>query len=330
VSQEYVLYESQMTGERVTVEHPLEERAGILEEIRSDLAIADWVDLEDPPMRKAAALLWAARRDRGVPAKVFGGSAFRLTCPSSNSGALRRDLNDIDYVLPPGGGVQFIEVASGLGDTFGSLHMHFLVHEDVRFNSLGGGKRYRMRMPVPHPNDQIAVKLVDVFAHSFNFCHRIDLDAVIANDALTLGLPLLILTKCQFIKALPADAVEPSNEYRRLTSIGDRRVAIGLEDKDLVDVASAFLDHELDSPELPVNAIIERTANDWGLAQTVMLNLRNNDGTRHVLAARGLPPESIDVVVGKMTAVADRIEDQIPRKPRLRFRSTWWEEVEDS
>jgi hypothetical protein len=107
-------------------------------------------------------------------------------------------------------------------------------------------------------------------------------------------------------------------------------VAIGLEDKDLVDVASAFLDHELDSPELPVNAIIERTANDWGLAQTVMLNLRNNDGTRHVLAARGLPPESIDVVVGKMTAVADRIEDQIPRKPRLRFRSTWWEEVEDS
>jgi len=49
-----------MTGERVTVDMPLSELEDI-EEIRADLRLAPWVDLEDLPMRKAAALLWASR-----------------------------------------------------------------------------------------------------------------------------------------------------------------------------------------------------------------------------------------------------------------------------
>jgi hypothetical protein len=337
------LYESRITGERITVDLPLEELTGI-DEIGADLGLESWVDLEDLPVRKAAGAMWGARRagaigarldapgeigDAPLFAKVFGGSAFRLTCPSSNHGPLRRDLNDVDYVMRAGDGPRFIALATRLHQALGSLHMHFAVLDDHRFNSLSAGKRYRLRMVTLSPEGEVCAGMVDVFTEELSFCHRVRLKEVIDSPELTPGLPLLVLTKCQFIKEVRDDLVGAEDRYRVLTDIKGGSVAIGMEDKDMVDVGAAFADHELDSDEFPVSALTEQTARDWGLARTVVLNLRNVAGARHVLAGRGVDPTVAESILRRMAELADRVESQMPRPPRLRVRRTWWEEVED-
>ena len=339
---ERVLYESPLTGEHIAIPLPLEESVDI-EHVRAELGLAAWVDLEDQPMRKAAVALWAARAAETAPlrerrqrfgaeplgVRVFGGAGFRINCPSSNSGPLRRELNDVDYVLSPGEGKGFVELAGELGGAFGSRHMHFVTGEDERFNNLSGGKRFRLQMVREGAGGEVAAADVDVFAQDFNFCHKIVLGAVMETDALTLPLSLLILTKCQFIKAVPADMIDDDRGVRVLTELKGKRVAIGMEDKDLVDVAAAFADHGLDSETMDAGEIVTRTSRDWGLAETVSLNLRNAAAVRRLLDLRGVAEDVQARVVGAMAALADRIEESKPKPPRFRLSSIWWEEVED-
>lgn len=340
-----VLFQSNVTGEKVLVDLPLDDDLD-QDRVCAELGLGPWVDIEDAHVRNAVAALWATRqkdarsqavgrgRRRGGGAlnvKVFGGVGFRLLCPSSNAGPLRRSLNDIDYVTERGAGPAFVEALSSLHARLGSRYLHYLTHDDTRFNAQQGGRRFRVQMVVSAAGGQDALAAdVDVFAHELSFCHRIPIEDAMRAPGPSLPLGLLVLTKCQFIRAVPDARMTGEHSSRVLSPLKGGRVAIGMEPKDLVDVAAAFADHDIGSETLDPTTILEGTSRDWGLATTLMLNLRNRDWTEHVLRARGVDPETTARVVSGMERLADMIEERMPRRPRLRLREEWWEEVEDS
>ena len=87
--------------EKVGLSLPLTFRRPVKEAAR-DLGVPPSVDLGDPIVAKAVALADAARRTT-PPARfaLFGGTAFRLTCPSSNHPTLglRHELHDMDIAI---------------------------------------------------------------------------------------------------------------------------------------------------------------------------------------------------------------------------------------
>jgi hypothetical protein len=332
-----------MTRERVTIDLPLSETVDI-ERVRGELGLAEWVDLGDAPVRRAVAVMWACRRapdlaqalglDRelrrgAIPAKTFGGSGFRLTCPSSNAtGPFRRTLNDTDYLVPRDDGKRFVALLKQVHRVLGSRYFHFTVADDDRFNALRGGKRFRVRAIGETADGEVHPQLTDIFTGELSFCHRIDVEDALRAPALTVPLALLILSKCQFVKRVSGDRITEAQSHRVIAEIGNE-VAIGMEDKDLVDVAAAFADHAVDAPDLAVEALLARTSRDWGLARTVRLNLRNERAVERVLAGRGATPATVQLVASRMVELADRVEDAAPRPPRFRVRRIWWEEVEE-
>jgi len=87
------------TREKISVPIPLDftpppERA------REELGLGAFVDLKDPWMARAAALLRLAHRgsDPPIPLALLGGAGYRLLSPTANDEAsgLRRPLHDLD------------------------------------------------------------------------------------------------------------------------------------------------------------------------------------------------------------------------------------------
>jgi hypothetical protein len=342
-SSKLVVYESAITRERIEIDFPLSDLID-REWLRRELHLGAWVDLDEPLVRQAAVGILAGLRlgkaesDRAgrrpsaqaASARVFGGVGFRFLCPSANQNpAFRRHPKDVDYVVPRKTGERFVEALTSVHEWAGTAYFHYLRREDRQFNDLRGGKRYRVRTPALRNDDRVDSQVADVFAGELSFCHRIPLDAEFEKPGVSLSLACLVITKAQFIKEMPRREVEGGYEHAVLAELGTSNVAVGMEEKDVIDVGAAFLDGDDGTLSSDIVALVNGTR-DWGLWRTVSLNLGNSAAAEKVLDDRGVEPATRRLISDRMARTVSALAAAEPPRPRLRFRKTWWEAVEES
>jgi hypothetical protein len=338
-----VVYESPITRERVEMTWPPTDLIES-EKLRSALEIPPWVDLSDTMVRQGVVGLWAERRrlealalsrakahgGRSASARLIGGVAFRILCPSANlDGGFRRPLKDVDYLVGRGDGQAFVDSLLELSAWAGSSYLHFLLAEDRQFNALRSGKRFRVRAVTPSAEGApVEIRITDIFVGGLQFCHRLPVGNL-GQPGLTVALPELLLTKLQFVKRVPHAAVGSAHAHRVMASLGRHDVAVGMEEKDILDVAAAFLDAEdVDGLSAALSGAVAAMA-DWGLWKTVCLNLSNTDAVHHVLESRGVAGRTGDAIVGRMAVASELMTHKEPRRHVWNRGSIWFDEVDD-
>ncbi|AGB18165.1 nucleotidyltransferase family protein [Thermoanaerobacterium thermosaccharolyticum] len=115
-----------------------------------------------------------------IKAKLLGGVAVYLTCPSTEYAPLSRDINDIDIVVS-NNDVKALKKAL---DEEGFI-------ADRRFNALHGETRMLFSK-----ND---IDL-DVFIGKFIQCHELNLEGDLSKNGYTISLANLLLTKLQIVQ----------------------------------------------------------------------------------------------------------------------------------
>jgi hypothetical protein len=319
--------------ETVTVSLPLRLRRPVEDSLRT-LGISPAVDLSDPIVAKAVALADAARaRDPAFRFAVFGGTAYRLTCPISNDprSGLRHELHDLDLAVRLKDIRELRRFLGSVAAEAGSALTFFETAGDRIFNSLSGGRRLRWHMTVAERESGVVLGTLDLVADSFEFCHRIDVREDVEHapeHAWTLGLAHLLLTKGQFIQRIPLDAASAVSD-RVLEPFGKRAVVIGPEPKDVRDILALLHDHGLGEghDEISLRELSGRLEEDWGLWKTFGLNLAMI-ARSPVLA--GLPSELRARILPRLTELQRVVASCSPRR-RLGFLGgPWWQEVDST
>jgi hypothetical protein len=125
-----------------------------------------------------------------VPARLIGGVAIWLRCPSAEHELLRREYMDLDFL--------------GLSSRTTEIK-HFLVglgyQADKYFNSLHGRSRLLF-----HDNEND--RQVDVLFDEMNMCHKLDFRSRINVNEHTLPIADLLLTKLQIVEVNPKDMTD--------------------------------------------------------------------------------------------------------------------------
>jgi len=124
------------------------------------------------------------------------------------------------------------------------------------------------------------------------------------------------------------------HKYRVLGEYDKKNVVIGMEDKDMRDLAGAVLDHELgESPQfLDLEKLGARARQDWGLWKTCTMSLQNMyRNLQAVMERYGVSECQIRTIAGRLEAVLDALSTRYAaRKPSLSFGNRqWWEDVEE-
>lgn len=116
----------------------------------------------------------------GVNARLLGGVAIYLTCPSAGYSPLAREINDIDIVLARNTVKEFKKVMAEHG-----------FEPDQQFNGIHGESRmlfYKTNLEI------------DVFIGKFIQCHELNLEEDLLQCKQTINLANLLLTKLQIIQ----------------------------------------------------------------------------------------------------------------------------------
>ena len=127
----------------------------------------------------------------GVTARLLGGVAVALSCPSATEPPLRRSYGDLDLVTDRRGARQLGELLERTGYT-----------PDREFNAAQG----RSRMLFHDPDGGH----VDVFVETFVMCHTLELKDRLQLGALTISSSDLLLTKLQIAAINHKDVVDLS------------------------------------------------------------------------------------------------------------------------
>jgi hypothetical protein len=349
----FVLYED-MDGKIYDVNLPLTSNVDPLQ-LRTELGIPDYVDLNYFPMKSAMATLWASMNapklheqypqafekkvsDKPIPALLFGGAAIKIQCRSSNGkGPLARGIKDTDFIVPKKQGINFYKILLGLGNAFGTMYTSFATANDRRFNTWRYGERYRLTTVNGITSEgEPTLTVLDLFCDRINLRHKVEIKDIglferYKENLYTVGIEGLLLSKGQFIFDMPAetreDLKQKNQEYRILQYpyFAKDRVIIGMEEKDLKDVAAIFLDHEIGRGGGKIDAKMMRKAfeKDNKLALSVTLNIRNLVERQDVLGKWLSKTET--------ATVTSRIEALFKELPRVdkKWDKPWWDtEVE--
>jgi hypothetical protein len=348
-----ILYED-LDGKVYDVDLPLISNVDPVQ-LRANLGIPDYVDLDYFPMRSAMVTLWASMNapnlhqqyphafekqvsDKPIPALLFGGAAIRIQCPSSNGkGALARGIKDTDFIVPKKQGINFYKMLLGMSKSFGSIYTSFATANDRRFNTWRYGERYRLTtINGVTAEGEPTITVLDLFCDRINLRHRVEIKDVglferYKENLYTVGLEALLLSKGQFIFDMPSetrdDLKRKGQEYRILQypHFAKDRVIIGMEDKDLKDVASVFLDHDIGkgSGKIDPQTLRKAFEKDNKLALSVTLNVRNLVERPEILAKWLSKNET--------ATVTSRIEALFKELPKVdkKWDRPWWDtEVE--
>jgi hypothetical protein len=305
------------------------------EAARTELGLGKFVDLTDPPVARAVGLLQALRSEHSPAFRVgvFGGTAFRLRFPSSNSGdlGLRHPLHDLDLACLYREAPAVRSALLDLGRIAGSALTCLETRADRTVNTLGGGKRFRFHLVEERSNGGVGLAILDLICDEFRFCHTFDLvkDLERGGDRNpALSPELLLLTKLQFIQRIPAVSASHVSE-RVLGAFGLSDVLIGPEAKDLQDVLALLHDVPLDAPASPAGFSVDRVCNllssDWGAWTTVRMNLTH---LPEAPILQTLPAPARERVRDRIGLLLNRINALHPRKGLQRLRREWWETVD--
>lgn len=322
-----------LRGDKVTLSLPLGLRVAV-EESRRELRIPSAVDLSDPIVAKAVSLAAAARRwDPPMRFAVFGGTAHRLRCPSSNdlTLGLRHELHDMDIAISRNDSREFQRFLTEVAAREGSGLTFFETSGDRIYNSLSGGHRLRWHMVVTQRGSEIVLGTLDLVADAFEFCHRIDVRSDLEqapSNGWTLSPARLLLTKGQFIRRIPRDQSGPVAD-RVLAPFGKRDLVIGPETKDVQDMLALLHDHEVGegAGQISTREIVRHLEGDWGLWRTLGLNL---DMVARSPLLRRLPEAARARVEGRLRTVRELVAGVTPRRRFGFLGGPWWQEVDST
>jgi hypothetical protein len=127
--------------------------------------------------------------EAGVPARLLGGVAIALHCPSAGLESYDRIVEDIDVVVEKGARRQLDSVAAACGFA-----------PDVEFNNLHGRER---RIYYSERYGKL-----DVFIGTFDMCHAISFEGRLELDHPTIALVDLFLTKAQIVELNRKDVLD--------------------------------------------------------------------------------------------------------------------------
>ncbi len=346
VSEKAVLYQ-EIDGVKYEVDLPLTSHVDI-KQLMTDLGLPAYIDLEYFPMLTAIAMIWACQKapelhklypkayqkqadGKPIPALLFGGAAMKVHCEHSNgSGTLSRTIKDTDFIVPKKQGASFCKLLLNLDKALGSQFIFFRTRADTMFNAMRQGERYRIRNINGITKDGLpSVTVLDVFCDAMDLRHRIDVRESFDRSRetmYTIGLENLILSKTQFIMDLPkaetTPLIERGQDFRFLPCdwYPQEKSVLGMEEKDIKDVAAIFLDHPLGEEKENVNPSKIRKAveKDRKLALSVSLNLQNV-AKRTSLLEHWLSKNEV-------AAVVDRVQGLLNTFPRIekKWDKPWW------
>jgi hypothetical protein len=298
-----------------------------------------WASMNTPTLHKQYPQAFEKQvSDKPIPALLFGGGAIKIQCRSSNGkGPLARGIKDTDFIVPKKQGINFFKMLLNMDRAFGSMYTSFATSNDRRFNMWRYGERYRLTaINGVTAEGEPTITVIDLFCDRVNLRHRVEIkDAGLferyKENLYTVGLEALLLSKGQFIFDMPAatreDLKQKRQEYRILEypHYAKDRVIIGMEEKDLKDVAAIFLDHEVGNGAGRIDSKVLRKAfeRDNKLALSVTLNVKNLVDKPEILAKWLSDSEA--------ATVRGRVESLFKELPRVdkKWDKPWWDtEVE--
>jgi hypothetical protein len=302
------------------------------EKARQALGLPDYLDTTDPVMAHAVGLLHGLSLEiPGHDLALLGGVAYRFRSPSSNSvtSGLRRPLHDVDLCCHHADTKKLHAALLALGDRQGSALTVVETHADRMFNALMGGRRLRLHNVDDVVDGRGVLGTIDVLADEFRFCHNLDLTEDITRapkNEHTLALSTLLLTKLQFIQAIPAEH-QAQVPGRVLGPFGKRELLIGPEDKDVKDILALLADRSMgEGPnEISATRFVAPLATDWGFWTTVRLNL---DHLAKSPLFQGLATEVRPTVQRKIETLRTATDGVHPKRRFGFLQREWWEPVE--
>lgn len=123
-----------------------------------------------------------------LSARLLGGLAIYLRCPSLHQPPLARSYNDVDLAVSRKGASQLEKALTAQG-----------WEADRRFNALYGAKRMLFF------REEVEL---DVFVGVFEQCHKMELDGRLSAHPVTLDLADLLLTKLQVVELNQKDITD--------------------------------------------------------------------------------------------------------------------------
>jgi hypothetical protein len=341
MSVSFVLYENPAMGERLLVKSPLQSLVNV-EELAREMQIPEYVDLRDFQARKIIVTLYAAthpnghyRQDR-LKTALFGGGAFRLHCPSSNKGPFSRKIGDYDLVVLKEDGQTLVDILLNLPERYGTLFYHGLSLGDKRFNTMRARMRYRVHTIQDIDESGVPVGgLMDIFCDKLTFCHTINVRDELQRadkNLFTIGLEKMIISKAQLIRRVPKQEAW-IDENRIMGEYDKKEVIVGMEAKDMKDVAAAFFDHDLGDGKEKINIDLmgRKLKQDWRIWKTVSMNLANmhKKARKIIVGDFGATQDELAIVEERLGMVVEQLEGRYKAKEKFSFNKQWWEDVQD-
>lgn len=334
-------------GATYEVDLPLTSLVNI-KEIMNDLHLPSYIDLEYYPMRSAIVTVWACQKahelhrlhpdvyqkqvdKKPIPALLFGGGAMKIHCEHSNGkGSLSRSIKDTDFIVPRGQGSNFCKLLLGMGKAFGTQFTYFRTKGDTLFIAMRQGERYRVRTINGVTAEGLpTVTVLDIFCDAIDLRHKIEVKDSFERckeNLYTIGLEYLILSKSQFIMDIPKADIgllgKQGQMYRILPYnwYATDKAVLGMEEKDVKDMCSIFLDHGIGEGkgEISSNKFRKVLEKDKKLALTVTLNLQN--------MAEKTEPLKKWLASSDITKVVDRIHSLLAVLPKVdkKWDRPWW------
>ncbi|MCR6692470.1 MAG: hypothetical protein MRT15_08760 [archaeon YNP-LCB-003-016] len=318
-----------------------------IKQVSEELEMPNYIEIDNFAVKRALLTIWAAvnaqrinfseevkKKLRGpLTPLLFGGMTVKIHCPSANkpNGPLNRHVKDVDFVIQKHEGSLFVKLMLELNKLFGSCYLYFITQGERWFNLLRGGKRYRVRGLSDITNDGIPqVGVTDIFCDELPFRHTIKIDEKqfkrAKENLYTIGLENLLLSKCQFIFSLPKDREielrETQQEFRILPyKYLKNEIAVGMEFKDMKDVAAILLDHEIgEGPEqISIDNIKRILGGDKKFTLTFRLNLQNLIDRINILEKEGLSTSDANKIIDRVNQILEKIPT-IDKK----WEKPWW------
>jgi hypothetical protein len=319
------------------------------QEVKSDLGLPDYLDLGYFPLRKAVIILWACKHanelhkmypnivrkeiaNKPIRVLLFGGAGIKICCPSANAqgSPFNRTINDVDLLVNRKQCKGLKNLLLSLGDIAGTMYFHFVTPYEERYNTIQVG-RLLLRTFNGFPEGAVpTVGLMDILSDQVEMRHTVDVKDDLEENGKAINVISphnLLLTKLQYILDLPKKETLPKLEkydemYRVLPyeHFDESRVLIGMEAKDLTDVACLLLDHDFGdgAGQTDLNAI-RKKLKDNKFRLTVRLNLQNMVNNLERLRKRGATESDLTIVRSR----AERILQELP-KADYDWSRPWW------
>jgi len=203
---------------------------------------------ESPPriladIRDEASSIAAEVAAAGLPARLLGGVAFWLRCPSVRSGPFARDYADLDFAVSKPASQRFRAILEGRG---------YL--PDKFFNGLHGATR----LYYGAPDGQWSV---DIVIDELTMSHRLDLRGQLDGPGPTLSQAELLLTKLQVWEINRKDLGDAA------CLLADHGLAAGPAGASTAGASTAGPD------EISLARVTAVLGTDWGFCHTAERNL---------------------------------------------------------